>query len=78
MLYEVITGMGALPTWDLKTVGDILAAIKDRVPDIIICMSTGVIGDDLSGPLGCLEAFKPEMAACNAGSLNYLKSYNFV
>jgi len=66
-------GMGALPTWDLKTVGDILAAIKDRVPDIIICMSTGVIGDDLSGPLGCLEAFKPEMAACNAGSLNYLK-----
>ena len=66
-------GMGALPTWDLKTVGDILEAIKDRVPDIIICMSTGVIGDDLSGPLGCLEAFKPEMAACNAGTLNYLK-----
>ena len=66
-------GMGALPTWDLKAVGDILAAIKDRVPDIIICMSTGVVGDDLSGPLGCLEAFKPEMAACNAGSLNYLK-----
>ncbi|MEJ2726926.1 MAG: 3-keto-5-aminohexanoate cleavage protein [Deltaproteobacteria bacterium] len=66
-------GMGALPTWDLKGVGDILAAIKTRVPDIIICMSTGVIGDDLSGPLSCLEAFKPEMAACNAGTLNYLK-----
>ena len=66
-------GMGALPTWDIKSVGDILAAIKDRVPDIIICMSTGVVGDDLSGPLGCLEAFEPEMAACNAGSLNYLK-----
>ena len=66
-------GMGALPTWDLNTVGDILAAIKTRVPDIIICMSTGVIGDDLSGPLSCLEAFKPEMAACNAGTLNYLK-----
>ena len=66
-------GMGALPTWEIKAVGDILAAIKDRVPDIIICMSTGVVGDDLSGPLGCLEAFKPEMAACNAGSLNYLK-----
>ena len=66
-------GMGALPTWDLNTVGDILAAIKARVPDIIICMSTGVIGDDLSGPLSCLEAFKPEMAACNAGTLNYLK-----
>ena len=66
-------GMGAFPTWDLKTVGDILAAIRDQVPDIIICMSTGVVGDDLSGPLSCLEAFKPELAACNAGSLNYLK-----
>jgi len=66
-------GMGAFPTWDLKTVGDILSAIKKRVPDIIICMSTGVLGDDISGPVGCLEAFKPELAACNAGSLNYLK-----
>jgi 3-keto-5-aminohexanoate cleavage enzyme len=65
--------MGALPTWNLKSVGDILAAIKARVPDIIICMSTGVLGDDISGPVGCLETFKPEMAACNAGSLNYLK-----
>ena len=66
-------GMGAFPTWDLKTVGDILSAIKERVPDIIICMSTGVLGDDISGPVGCLETFKPELAACNAGSLNYLK-----
>jgi uncharacterized protein (DUF849 family) len=66
-------GMGALPTWDIQSVGDILAAIQERVPDIIICMSTGVLGDDISGPVGCLEAFKPEMAACNAGSLNYLK-----
>ncbi|MGD8293805.1 MAG: 3-keto-5-aminohexanoate cleavage protein [Desulfobacterales bacterium] len=66
-------GMGAFPTWDIKTVGDILSAIEKRVPDIIICMSTGVLGDDISGPVGCLQAFKPELAACNAGSLNYLK-----
>jgi 3-keto-5-aminohexanoate cleavage enzyme len=66
-------GMGMFPTWDLKQVGDILAAIKDRVPDILICMTSGVVGDDISGPVACLEAFKPEMAACNAGSLNYLK-----
>ena len=66
-------GMGHLPTWDLKTVGDILAAIKERVPEIIICMSTGVLGPDISGPVACLEKFRPEMAACNAGSLNYLK-----
>ena len=66
-------GMGAWPVWELDTVGAILSAIKQRVPDIIICMSTGVTGNDLSGPLGCLEAFKPDLAACNAGSLNYLK-----
>jgi uncharacterized protein (DUF849 family) len=65
--------MGAFPTWDIQSVGDILAAIRERVPDIVICMSTGVLGDDISGPVGCLEAFKPEIAACNAGSLNYLK-----
>lgn len=67
------TGMSHLPTWDLDTVGSILRAIKDRVPDIIINMSTGVIGPDITGPLHCLERFKPELAACNAGSLNYLK-----
>jgi 3-keto-5-aminohexanoate cleavage enzyme len=66
-------GLGHLPTWDLKTVGDILAAIKARVPQIIICMSTGVVGPDITSPAACLEKFKPEMAACNAGSLNYLK-----
>lgn len=66
-------GLGEMPTWDLDTVGDILSAIRERVPNIIICMSTGVMGNDISGPLACLEKFKPEMAACNAGSLNYLK-----
>ncbi len=66
-------GMGAFPTWDLETVGNILTAIKESVPEIIICMSTGVLGDDISEPVKCLEAFTPEMAACNAGSLNYLK-----
>ena len=66
-------GLGEMPTWDTDTVGDILSAIRERVPDIIICMSTGVMGNDISGPLACLEKFKPQMAACNAGSLNYLK-----
>lgn len=67
-------GCGWLPTWDLKSVGDILSAVADRVPEMIINMSTGVVGDDISGPSACLEAFKPAMAALNAGSLNYLKT----
>ncbi|MFC1823595.1 3-keto-5-aminohexanoate cleavage protein [Thermodesulfobacteriota bacterium] len=66
-------GMGHLPTWDLDSVGKIIRAIRERVPEIIINMSTGVPGDDISGPAACMEKLKPEMAACNAGSLNYLK-----
>jgi 3-keto-5-aminohexanoate cleavage enzyme len=62
-----------LITWDLKPVGEILAAIKARVPEMIICMSTGIMGPDISGPVACLKRYKPEMAACNAGTLNYLK-----
>lgn len=66
-------GMGFLPTWDVGTVSSIIAAIKKRIPDMIINQSTGVNGPDISGPVACLEALKPEMAACNAGTLNYLK-----
>ena len=66
-------GMGMWPTWDLKEVEDILTAIRQRVPKMIINMSTGVMGANISGPQACLEKFKPDMAACNAGSLNYLK-----
>ncbi|MBI4766224.1 MAG: 3-keto-5-aminohexanoate cleavage protein [Deltaproteobacteria bacterium] len=66
-------GMGFLPTWDVGAVSSIIAAIKKRTPGMIINQSTGVSGPDISGPVACLEALKPEMAACNAGTLNYLK-----
>jgi len=66
-------GMGAYPTWDVEIVKSIIDGIRDRVPGIIINQSTGVVGPDISGPVACLEAVKPEMAAANAGSLNYLK-----
>ncbi len=66
-------GMGHFPCWDPAVAQEITAAIREKVPGIIINMSTGVIGDDISGPVSCLEATKPEYAACNSGSLNYLK-----
>ncbi len=66
-------GMGAMPTWEVDVVKSIVDAIKDRTPGMIINQSTGVMGPDISGPVDCLNAIKPEMAACNAGSLNYLK-----
>ncbi len=67
-------GCGHLPTWDPEVVNAIIAAIRERVPEIIINCSTGIPGSDISGPLACLERIKPEMAALNSGSLNYLKT----
>jgi 3-keto-5-aminohexanoate cleavage enzyme len=32
-----------------------------------------VVGKDVSGPVACMRRVQPEIAACNAGSLNYLK-----
>ena len=66
-------GMGAMPTWDVDVGKSIIDAIRDRVPGIIINQTTGVMGPDISGPVACLEAIKPELAAAFAGSLNYLK-----
>ncbi len=67
-------GMGRFPTWDPEVVAEIDAAIRARVPDMIINMSTGVVGPDVSAPLACLSRIRPEMAALNAGSLNYLRA----
>ena len=66
-------GMGFLPTWDPAIAKAICDEIRARCPGVILNMTTGVFGDDISGPLACMEAVRPEIAACNAGSLNYLK-----
>ena len=66
-------GMGFLPSWEPEVAKAICDAIRARCPDVILNMSTGVFGEDISGPLSCMAAVKPEIAACNAGSLNYLK-----
>ena len=66
-------GRGHLPTWDPEVAGDIIDAIRAACPGVIINMSTGVMGPDISGPVACLERIRPEIAACNAGTLNYLK-----
>ena len=64
---------GRAPSWDRALAVEIIEAIRSEAEGIIVNMTTGVIGEDVSGPLGVLEATRPEMAAMNAGSLNYLK-----
>ncbi len=66
-------GMGHLPSWDPDVAEAIIGAIREACPGVIINLTTGVVGKDVSGPLACLRRVKPEAAACNAGSLNYLK-----
>ncbi len=66
-------GQGRFPSWDPDVADAVCAAIRAKVPGLLINMSTGVVGPDLSGPLACLERVRPELAALNAGSLNYLK-----
>lgn len=65
--------LGRFPSWDPALSAQIVAAIRAAAPDLLINMTTGVVGEDISGPIGALEATRPEMAALNAGSLNYLK-----
>ncbi|TRZ69195.1 MAG: 3-keto-5-aminohexanoate cleavage protein [Comamonadaceae bacterium] len=66
-------GKGHLPSWDPDVMESVVMAIRDACPGVIINLTTGVVGKDISGPLDCIRRIKPEIAACNAGSLNYLK-----
>ena len=66
-------GQGHLPSWDPEVAAQVCDAIRAACPGVIINLTTGVIGKDISGPVACIERVKPEIAACNAGSLNYLK-----
>ena len=66
-------GKGHLPSWEPAVAKACVDAMRAACPDIIINQTTGVVGPSYQGPLDCLRATRPEMAACNAGSLNYLK-----
>jgi 3-keto-5-aminohexanoate cleavage enzyme len=66
-------GQGHLPSWDPDVAESVMNAIRAACPGVIINLTTGVIGKDISGPADCIRRVKPEIAACNAGSLNYLK-----
>ena len=67
-------GRGHLPSWQPSLAIEVSEAIRAACPGVILNFTTGVVGRDQSGPIACLRAGKPEIAACNAGSLNYLKA----
>jgi uncharacterized protein (DUF849 family) len=66
---------GRFPSWDPGLAGTIVDAIKEKAPDIVINLTTGIPDDSdevIQAPLNYLEELEPEMAAMNSGSLNYL------
>jgi len=67
-------GKGHLMCWDPVVATEIANAVRAACPGVILNFTTGTIGRDQQGPIDCLRAAKPEIAACNAGSLNYLKT----
>ncbi len=67
-------GQGHLPSWQPEVARAVVAAIREACPGIVVNQTTGTVGADISGPVECLRAVRPEMAALNAGSLNYLKT----
>jgi len=67
-------GKGHLMCWNPEVVLEIDQAIRAACPGVILNYTTGTLGRDQSGPVNCIRAGKPEIAACNAGSLNYLKT----
>ena len=78
-------GKGHLPSWEPADAKAISDAIREARPDILVNFTTGTIGTGTSplaggklgptdGPISCLEAGMPEIAALNSGSLNYLKA----
>lgn len=67
-------GQGGRPSWDPAVARACAEAIRAECPDLLLNLSTGVLGSDVSGPLACLSAVQPELAALNAGSLNYLRA----
>ena len=67
-------GKGHLPTWQPEVALEMSDAIREACPGVIINYTTGTIGRDQQGPIDCIRMGKPEIAALNAGSLNYLKT----
>ena len=67
-------GKGHLPSWDPAVAQAIVDAIRSACPGVIINSTTGVVGPDIApGRWRFCARLKPEIAACNAGTLNYLK-----
>ena len=75
---------GHEPSWDPQVATDIADAIRAAAPELLLNFTTGTLGDrgpmgggplgPTGGPISCLQAGRPAIAALNSGSLNYLRT----
>ena len=72
-LRQQAPGKGHLPSWEVGVSKEIQQAIREACPGVIINHTTGTSGPHYQGALDCVRETRPEISACNAGSLNYLK-----
>lgn len=62
------------PTSELGLMKEIVKGIKER-SDVVVCITTGgAIGMSIEERLKAIPALKPELASCNAGSVNFVFS----
>jgi len=62
------------PTSDLDAMYEIVAGIKKRCNVIIGITTGGALGMTPQERLACIPKLKPEIASCNAGSMNFVLS----
>ena len=56
-------GQGHLPSWQPEVALAVVAAIREACPGVVVNQTTGIVGADISGPVACLRAVRPEVAA---------------
>ncbi|MEA2461202.1 MAG: 3-keto-5-aminohexanoate cleavage enzyme [Actinomycetota bacterium] len=61
------------PSFRIEEYRDIVLAILDAAPDLVINLSTGAIGVPIAERVHQITALKPELGALNMGSMNYAK-----
>jgi uncharacterized protein (DUF849 family) len=61
-----------MPTSDLKVFEEIISRIRDKNKELIICLTTGGgAGMSVDERVSVVPAFKPELASCNLGTINW-------
>ena len=61
------------PSFRIEEYRDIVLAILEAAPDLVINLSTGAIGIPIEERVHQITALKPELGALNMGSMNYAK-----